>query len=170
MQQTNSRPVVITGQFQWAAYAATLWVLFFAAVSFYWASGGQLGINTLGPALLATAKEPGFTFVGLWLAGTVNVLEGLIALALVQPWGKVFPQLALRTLAWIGGGFAFLYGLVSYVQHTLMMIGVLAIPVGLGPVAARWHLALWDPWWILGGILFIATAWLARRSVTMRLP
>ncbi len=26
-----------------------------------------------------------------------------------------------------------------------------------------WYLVIWDPWWVLGGVLFLATAWFTRR-------
>jgi hypothetical protein len=90
----------------------------------------------------------------------VKALGGLVALALVQPWGRRLPRWFLCAAAW-GGGLALLYGAASLVQHALMLAGVIAVPAGLGRTAARWHLLLWDPWWILGGVLFVATAWLS---------
>ena len=136
----------------------------------HWALGGRIGANTLGPAILAAAADPWFVALGLWGVGGIKLLGGLVALALVQPWGRLLPQIVLRTAAWIGGGFALLYGLALYIQHTLMIGGSIALPSGLGSTAARWHLVLWDPWWILGGILFIGTAWLARRPIRMYIP
>jgi len=29
----------------------------------------------------------------------------------------------------------------------------------------RWHAWLWDPWWLLGGILFLLAAWQYQRSL-----
>ena len=74
------------------------------------------------------------------------------------------PRWRLRAAAWAGGGLALLYGAASLVQHALMLTGVIAAPARLGRIAARWHLLLWDPWWILGGVLFVATAWLTGQS------
>ncbi len=91
---------------QWIAYAAATWAFLFAAVSFYWALGGRIGANTLGPAILAAAADPWFVALGLWGVGGIKLLGGLVALALVQPWGRLLPQIVLRTAAWIGGGFA----------------------------------------------------------------
>jgi hypothetical protein len=28
----------------------------------------------------------------------------------------------------------------------------------------RWHAQLWDPWWLLGGILFLLAAWQYQRA------
>jgi hypothetical protein len=40
-----------------------------------------------------------------------------------------------------------------------MEAGVRSIPAALGREPLRWHLVLWDPWWLLGGILFAGAAW-----------
>jgi len=51
-----------------------------------------------------------------------------------------------------------IYGAASLVQHALMVIGATPTPLALGSEAARWHLVLWDPWWIIGGVLFVLAA------------
>ena len=46
-----------------------------------------------------------------------------------------------------------------------MAAGVLSTPEGLGATALRWHFVLWDPWWLVGGILFGLATWsYSRRS------
>jgi hypothetical protein len=139
-------------------YAAAAWAFVFALMSFYWGLGGRAGIHTLGPGLAALANDPWFVALGLWGAGIAKVIGGLVALALVRPWGRAFPRRLLLIAAWVGGGGALLYGTALFIQHGLMLAGILAIPAGLGPVAARWHLLLWDPWWVSGGLLFVVTA------------
>ncbi|HKT38660.1 MAG TPA: hypothetical protein VJR48_09835, partial [Ktedonobacterales bacterium] len=42
-----------------------------------------------------------------------------------------------------------------------------AVPVS-GPVdceGLRWHVLLWDPFWLLGGVLFLLAAWQYQRSL-----
>jgi hypothetical protein len=49
-------------------------------------------------------------------------------------------------------------GLVSDVLHVTGIIG--------DPANAKWffwYLVLWDPWWVLGGVLYIAVVWFTRR-------
>lgn len=145
-------------QTRWIAYAAALWALLFAGLSFYWGLGGRRGATTLGPAIMAAAADPWFVAIGLWGVGGVKVIGVLIALALIRPWPQPMLHRLLRGAAYAGGGLALLYGAASFVQHALMVTGVIRLPEGLGPAAARWHLLLWDPWWMVGGILFIATA------------
>jgi hypothetical protein len=103
----------------------------------------------------------------IWGTGIAKVLAGLLALALFQPWAKSVPRWMLHGVAWVTGvGFS-LYGAASFIQHALMLGRVIALPAGLGVAAARWHLFLWDPWWVAGGVLFVMAAWLARRPSTV---
>src|SRR5258708_3203356 len=49
-------------------------------------------------------------------------------------------------------------GVVSDVLHVRGVIG--------DPRKRKWFflsLVLWAPWWVLGGVLFVATAWFARQ-------
>jgi Protein of unknown function (DUF3995) len=151
----------------WAAYTACAWALAFAAMSFYWAAGGTAGADTLGPAItmLGLTRAPGFVAL-LWATGALKALAGLLGLALVRPWGGVIPRRLLLTSGWGTGILLALYGGASWIQHGLMVTGVVRIPTGLGQTAALWHLFFWDPWWTLGGILFMAAAWHSRRTAS----
>lgn len=148
----------------WAAYAACAWAFAFAALSFYWAAGGTAGAETIGEAVTkpVLARDPGWIAL-LWATGALKALGGLLALALVQPWGRVIPRWMRLTAAWGAGALMFLYGGASMVQFSLMSAGVLSVPASVGTTAVRWHLLLWEPWWMLGGLLFMAAAWLAGR-------
>lgn len=150
----------------WFAYAAAVWAFIFAAISFYWAAGGMVGAETLGAGIarLAAARDAEMITV-TWVTGGLKVLAGLLALALVQRWGRVFPQWLLRVAAW-GAGLLFLgYGVINVLQHAGMLADPTRIGELLGSVeAVRWHLALWDPFWVIGGMLFCAAAYLAGRN------
>lgn len=157
---------------RWAGYAgytACAWALAFAAVSFYWAAGGTAGADTIGPSLtsLALARDPTFIAI-LWATGALKLAAGLFALALVRPWGQRILRWLLLLAGWGTGAALIAYGGASFVQHALMLTGIIGIPAGLGAVAARWHLLLWDPWWLLGGILFVVAAWRFGRKTSLR--
>ncbi len=154
----------------WAGYAACAWAFVFAAMSFYWAAGGTAGADTIGPTIkeLALAREPWFVAV-LWLTGAMKVIAGLLALALVRPWGRPVPHWMLLVAAWGTGALLVLYGGVNLAVRGLMTIGAMNTPESMHSTAARWHLLLWDPWWLLGGLLFCAAAWhYQRRSCNRR--
>jgi hypothetical protein len=95
----------------------------------------------------------------LAVTGVLKVLAGLVALALVRPWGRVVPRRLLLVAAWGPAAIFCLYAAANFVDHGLMESGARSIPDALGADALRWHLLLWDPWWLLGGILFAAAAW-----------
>jgi hypothetical protein len=144
------------------AFAAAVWALLFALPSFYWARGGERGQRTIAahPEDIALINEPAIVF----LTGVAKILAGLLVFALARNWGTAKLRRWLRLLALTGGGFMLLYGAALLVQHALMVAGAVGTPDTLGEPASRWHLGLWDPVWIAGGILFLATGLGARRE------
>jgi len=106
-----------------------------------WALGGTVGTQTVSPAIvqLARAHDP-LVEAALWLSAVLKVLSGIVVLALVQPWGRRIPRWLLLLLA---------------------MTGV--IRVSTPATLLHWYTFLWGPWWLLGGSLFLATAWSAVR-------
>ena len=150
----------------WAGYAACALALLHAAVSFYWASGGTLGLSTVGGELeeMGRAASPLLSAV-VWGVGIAKVLAGLLALALVMPWGLVFPRWAMLVAGWGGSTILTLYGGVLVAVEALVVGGII---VPSGPVdwtALQWHLFLWDPWFLLWGVLLGAATWYyTRRS------
>ncbi len=142
------------------AYVGAAWAFLFAAMSFYWALGGSVGLSTLGEGIeeIADRRETA-DLVAVWLTGVLKLLAGAIALALLFPSGSKRLRRTWWLLAWLMGVFFALYGLANGVQHALMAAGTVEITRTLGSEAAvRWHLFLWDPFWVAGGLLFIEAA------------
>jgi hypothetical protein len=144
----------------WAAFGA--WAFTFAAVSAYWALGGEVGTETIAAdiARIPLASDR----VVVWATAGLKALAGILALALVQSWGRVFPGWLLLIPAWATGTLLTLYGVANAIDHGRMVAGLRPIPEALGERAARWHLLLWDPIWILGGALFLVAACQYQRS------
>jgi Protein of unknown function (DUF3995) len=122
-----------------AAYAACAWALIFAVPSFVWAAGVDLGTETIAADVEAAGiADP----MLLAVTGVLRVLAGLVALALVRPWGRRIPRRLLLVAAW-GAAASFLaYAVVNLVDHGLMEAGARSIPEELGADAVRWHLLL----------------------------
>jgi len=136
----------------------------FHPLSVYWAAGGTVGEGTIGTDIerLALAREPDFVML-LWVTAALKFLAVLLALTLI---GRIFrrvPRWMRLTAGWVAAILLCGYGLANLVQHTLMWTGAVAVPDGLGSAALPWHLLLWDPVWIAGGILFTLTAIYASR-------
>lgn len=163
-QTAEAAPTRRPASTTWAAYAAAAWAFVFAAMSFYWAAGGTAGGSTLGESMtkLAREREPWFVAV-LWVTGALKAVAGVVALALVQPWGQRFPRWLRLVAAWGVGAILVLYGGANLAARGLMEVGLIEKPASVDSAAARWHLLLWDPWWLLGGLLFVAAAWSYQR-------
>lgn len=152
---TTAESLPLSRTWRWAAYAACAWALLFAAASFYWAAGGSIGADTISGDV---KRLPGIVSV-LWVTGFAKVIAGLLALALVRNWGRAIPRRVLLISAWPAGAGMVLYGAVPLAVRALMAIGAIHTPASMHSTLARWHLLLWNPWWLLGGILFATAAW-----------
>lgn len=105
-----------------AAYGAALLALLFATVSLYWALGGTALLNTVGMlGDQARRGGPAVITVGLVLVAVKSV-GGLLALALVRPWGQRLSQRLLRGLALTGGLMLTLYGGVLVLAGALVVL------------------------------------------------
>src|SRR5215218_1014051 len=120
----------------WAGYMAFTWAFMFAIVSFYWAAGGTVGVETIGDVITkpALAGDPVMIAI-LWGSGVIKIIAGLLALALVQSWGELFPRRMLLIASWVVGVLLVLYGVGNLIQHGLMVAGVIGIPEGIGLTA-----------------------------------
>jgi hypothetical protein len=154
------------GKTSWAGYAACAWAIAFALLSFYWAAGGTTGLDTLGGEIeeRTRARDIWFIVIGGWAVGVVKVIGGLLALAQARSWGRGLSRRLVLLLAWLGGVGMMLYGGLGIMLDGLRVAGVLGMSDGADPSDARWHLVLWDPWWLLGGVLFAIAAWHTQRG------
>jgi hypothetical protein len=142
-----------------AAYAASAWAFAFAALSFYWAAGGTAGAGTVSPTAkeMAQRRVPWFVAV-LWLTGILKLGAGLLALALVRPWGRLLPRWLLRGSAWATGALLIFYGGTGLARSVPVLTGAVTVPEPVDRTVLRWHVFLWQPYWLAGGILFAAAA------------
>jgi Protein of unknown function (DUF3995) len=149
--------VTASARARWAAYAGCAWAIAFAIPSLYWGLGGEAGIESIAarPEEIAGISDDGVVLA----TAAAKIVAGVAVLALAQGWLRGRAHTALRVIVRIGGALLVLYGAAEFVDHLLMVTGAIDTPPDLGSTAAAWHLALWDPWFVLGGVLFwIASA------------
>jgi hypothetical protein len=141
---------------RWAAYAACGWALLFAAIHAYWALGGSLG---LVPGL--SMARGSVLFVIDLVAIPLCIGGAAFALTLVLSWGRSFPRRVLLIVAWCGCAFLVVHAAPTLLQGGLIGAGVLKNT--LSPLE-RWDLMVYEPFWLLGGILFGIAAWFYQRE------
>jgi hypothetical protein len=154
-----------------AGWAAFICGLGYVAISLYWGLGGTWLLATVGGSL-ATGKSSAGIEVAVWAAVVLKAIAAclpLIALgALFPAFQKPLPAVQkrkrwLRRLAWIEAVILTAYGLVLTVIGLLVQSGAIVPPANADHRALEWHAYLWDPWFLLWGLLVLTALMQTRR-------
>jgi len=137
-------------------------------VSAYWALGGPALISTVGGYVTQLAHRGEAAAVLLTLgAAAAKAAGGLLALALVRPWGQVIPRGWLRAGSAGASALLVVYGGLNVLLGALVLSGVIHPAGSVDRTALRWHVGVWDLWFLVWGILLaMATTGYWRRTVT----
>jgi Protein of unknown function (DUF3995) len=149
-----------------ASYAASLAAFAHAMLDLYWALGGHALLSTVGGYPERLAHQGGALAVLLAVsASAAQLLAGLLALALVRPWGQVIPRALLRLGSAGASTLLVGYGGALVLAGTLVLTGAIHPSGGVDWTAMRWHTGVWDMWFLVWGILLaVASAGYWRRS------
>lgn len=153
MSTGHSKPIAGHVSGSVAGYAAFVWGVVFAAISFYWGVGGTLGLDTVWGASAASAEHSSVLRAAVWLTGVLKLVAALLALALVTEWGRVFPRRPMAVLGWSAAVVLTLYGGVNVVAEALTALGIIR-PGAVDWKPLLWHLYVWDMSFLVWGILF----------------
>jgi hypothetical protein len=154
----------------WAAHAAAVWAFAFAALSFYWAAGGTLGLGSVGGTIAGIGRSQAWFAWIVWLTALAKTAAGMLALSLVRPWGDRFARGLRLTAGVAAGALLTLYALLNLGARGLQALAAVPTPASMHSAAAWWHLLLWDPWFLAGGVLFLVAAWQFHVSSRCRKP
>jgi Protein of unknown function (DUF3995) len=149
------------------AYAAGFVAFAYALVSLYWALGGHGLISTVGGYVEHFAHRGGVlpVLVALTVAGA-KLAGGLLALALVRPWGRVIPRGWLLLGSVCASVLLVVYGGLNVLLGAFVLSGVIHRAGSVDRTALRWHVGVWDLWFLVWGILLaLATVGYWRRMV-----
>jgi hypothetical protein len=137
-----------------AAYAAGVAAFAYALVSLYWALGGRGLISTVGGYVEQFARRGGAAPVLLaWAVTAVKVAGGFLALALVRPWGRLVPRRWLLIGSAGASVVLIAYGGLYVIGGALVLADVIPPSPSTDMTALRWHVGLWDLWFLVWGIL-----------------
>ena len=149
----------------WPGYLACVWGLVFAAISFYWGSGGTVGLNTIGGSIEAMARRGDASILAaVWITGVLKLFGAVLVLALVRQWGRRLPQRPLLVLAWAATVLLTLYGAFLVAGDALGETGAIHVSGTVDWTALRWHLWFWDMSFLVWGLLFLAALRNYRRA------
>jgi Protein of unknown function (DUF3995) len=153
-----------------AAYAAFFTGLLYAAVSAYWGLGGTWLLNTIGGTLEREGRA-GTTSVRflVWTAVLLKLTAALLGLSATTPQHRLNPhgRRRARQAAWTIALILILYGGVLTAIGLLIQLDLVRASPTADHTALRWHAYLWDPWFLVWGVLLAAALARSRsRSAT----
>ncbi|MGW4523617.1 DUF3995 domain-containing protein [Amycolatopsis sp. NPDC004378] len=137
--------------------------MIFAGVHFFWALGGAVGLDISAGTQLAAERPGWFVAGGLWGVGGLCLVGALIALGLCRRGVRGRRWRLLKLLGWAVAVLLLVRGIGI---ELLILSGAQEIGGAVSSAQKFWTLALWNPWFILGGLLF----GLAARSFGKALP
>lgn len=131
-------------------YLAAGWAAAFALLHFFWALGGEAGLDVSSGEQLASERPAWFVAGGLWGVGFLCLIGSAVAVGLQR---RGVRGRRWRMLRLLGRAICLLLLVRGILVEVLLIAGVSAV----GEVSAAqkfWTLAVWNPWFILGGVLF----------------
>jgi hypothetical protein len=145
----------IRDQLGLAAAAAALVVgLAYVAFSAYWALGGTWLLATVGSSLV-TADQSATVVMAVWAAVVLKSIGALLPFYLRHSAPPSKWHGRLRLLAWAEGAVLTLYGFVFTSTDLLVQAGVIHPGRAADRRALVWHTYLWDPWFLVWGVLVV---------------
>jgi hypothetical protein len=146
------------------ARAACIVGLLFAAVSVYWGLGGTWLLDTIPESFerQARAGEAGI-FVAVWAAAVLKIIAAVLPLLALRRMTRPMWSRVLWVLAWVAAVFLTLYGLVQTAGAQLAHAGVIDAAAGTGDRSLVWRAFVWDPWFLIWGLIVVAALLHGRR-------
>ncbi len=133
------------------AYLACAWAVLFFLVHVYWLTGGTIGLPS---------GETIFDNTPLLVTDIVVIPASLVAiavsLALVRPWGRGFPPSLLLVVSW-GLGIGLIVHAIPVLPDWVMLV-IRAKLLSELSADYRFSVLVYEPWFMIGGLLFCAAA------------
>lgn len=153
---------------RWPAWAAAVLALASALVSLYWTAGGTALLDTVGGAIedLARERSPGSLALG---GGTVllKAIAGALALALAvaRPRASAVRRRVLLLANGAASAILCLWGGANVAVGALVLSGAITPATDVDRRALRWHVFVWDLWFLVWGVVLALAVVRARRAL-----
>ena len=145
--------------------------LLYAAISCYWGAGGTALLGTVGGSLArAGHRHETGVLAAVWLAAALKTAAAYVPLRAVR---AVDAGGGNRATVVLARGIAITlvaYGGIWGGAELLVQCGAIHESATADQRAYAWHAYLWDPWFLVWGLLVTAALWQSRRSVAARPP
>lgn len=129
---------------------ACAWAVAFATLHFYWALGGNWGLSvSAGP--LAETRPAWFVAVGLWGVGMLCLVGGVLGRLLARPRPHGPLGRVVKALGWSVCVVLLVRGIAI---EMLLLTDTAGQQADISPQQRLWTLVLWNPWFLVGGLVF----------------
>ena len=158
---TYARSADRTASRVWSGRLAAAWALLFALLHVFWALGGSWLLASSAGSTLAEDRPMWFVVLGLWGVAVVLLAGAALGLALARSRAS---GRATRLGAFLGcltGACLLLRGVAVEV---VLRTGAGGVADNVGEAHTRMSLLLWNPWFVLGGLLFVVAGVQSRRA------
>lgn len=149
----------------WPAISTAIWAILFGGLNLYWTFGGRWLTDRLGQSLQDGIAENDQQLMIANTAGGVGKLAlGAIAIVTILPLAGRIPRLLLSIALIAPAVGVFLYGFLNWSIATTALLGFIETPASVGEDALPWYVGLWEPIWMVGGVLLAMTWWVWRKT------
>ncbi len=145
------------------AWVALVVGVSYAAVSVYWGTGGTRLLSTVGGEFAQRGRDGSAAILfALWAAVALKLLAAVLPLALCHTvatgWAGPRSRRAdrVRVFVWLEASILVIYGGVLTTVDLLIQAGLIAPADHAEHRALAWHAYLWDPWFLIWGLLVLA--------------
>ena len=147
------------------AQAAFIVGLAYALVSISWGLGSTWALDTVGGTLETEGRAGNAALsVIVWASVLLKLIAAALGLAVTRPHHQ--PKKLVAVATWVAAGVLIVYGGVLTFVGLLVQADVIHADTNADHRALAWHAYLWDPWFLLWGLLLAAALWCSRAHRT----
>ncbi|TVX96679.1 DUF3995 domain-containing protein [Cohnella terricola] len=155
MQSQSNRRRSLT----WSGYAVFIWSVAYMLPHLYWAMGGKLGLSILKPGI---SESPQWEMIN-WVASVFLTAVGLLGITLIYLRKRKLLSWSLLAVLLAGCSVATSHGIYGIGYRILQITGVIGIELesfnAKQHVFVLWDLFIFEPWFLIEGILLGILGW-----------